>query len=893
MISVIVYGRNDSYGYNLHKRVALSLNCIAEVLTSDDDEIVFVDCNTAETFPTLPEALGDTLTDTAKRRLRVFRVRPECFERHRNGSRFSLLESFSRNVGIRRSNPRNRWVLSTNTDMIFMPRKAGGSLTSICAALPDGFYELPRFELPVSLWEGFDRKDPAAAFAEIEAWRRRLPLHEVVNALPFVLYDGPGDFQLMLRRHIFEIDGFPEEMVHGWHVDSNIAKRLWLHNGTTGSVIDELFGYHCEHTRDAGVAHASGGLQNDADKWVFSVETPYLPGQRESWGAPDEVIEEVSLAGAGRGGWLAELARVLPPPQTPYIESWARPEDYNTGLLYDDGRALVHLADILQHARPGASVAYVGTKQALCARIAAMVGQRPPARLLYAEATLEGVGPVAAAEPCSIERIAESADIVVFDVGVDAGASRREAPARTPVGGNPVGGNPVGGNRADPSERLMLCADRWISLEHERLRRSKAEVPRTVVVLGSQNTRFETFFIRNFSLKLTPFACHLRHGIVKPPRIEPGSQGGDASQVQPDRAAAFAASLSEYDRTHLSRMVEGLKAAEDIPTFLRNNAAVLHPNVWRYFELQLPDMDDKVRLARAVRDLSNASLMRRKWELPLPDARPPSDRISATCSSLDWDVAEWRASARLVLEEEFIEDYCLRHRNHWENTHLFHGLSKLGALGRDARILYLTGRDDPVCWTIAKSVSVIDVVDLGYQGDPADPALQKWAQRGLHRQAVNLRLFPGKALGWLLGNNRYDAVVLSQGMVNSLTCADGKADDFVRLFKAVTPGGIVGVITDVVLKGKFPPSLDVAFFSADSEVGSRWRRMVGLEQIGSLSAAIDDETLQGCVTPATMNSQRPFFVVDADRALITSAVVFHRVVGAGAPIPPSPAAGAM
>ena len=33
MISIVLYGRNDSYGYNLHKRAALGINCMAEVLT--------------------------------------------------------------------------------------------------------------------------------------------------------------------------------------------------------------------------------------------------------------------------------------------------------------------------------------------------------------------------------------------------------------------------------------------------------------------------------------------------------------------------------------------------------------------------------------------------------------------------------------------------------------------------------------------------------------------------------------------------------------------------------------------------------------------------------------------------------------------------------------------
>ena len=54
MISIVLYGRNDNYGYNLHKRAALSLNCMAEVLTDPDDEILFVDYNTDDDFPTFP-----------------------------------------------------------------------------------------------------------------------------------------------------------------------------------------------------------------------------------------------------------------------------------------------------------------------------------------------------------------------------------------------------------------------------------------------------------------------------------------------------------------------------------------------------------------------------------------------------------------------------------------------------------------------------------------------------------------------------------------------------------------------------------------------------------------------------------------------------------------------
>ena len=122
MISIILYGRNDNYGYNLHKRAALSFNCMAEVLEAEEDEILFVDYNTPNDFPTFPEAIQDTLSPRARAKLRILRVRPHVHHRFSSLTRLVALEPIARNVGVRRSNPANRWVLSTNTDMIFVPR---------------------------------------------------------------------------------------------------------------------------------------------------------------------------------------------------------------------------------------------------------------------------------------------------------------------------------------------------------------------------------------------------------------------------------------------------------------------------------------------------------------------------------------------------------------------------------------------------------------------------------------------------------------------------------------------------------------------------------------------------------------------------------------------------
>src|ERR1700681_1884076 len=107
MLSVIVYGRNDAHGYNLHKRAAISLNCIAEVLSDPDDEIIFVDYNTPNDLPTFIEAIYDTLNPKAKALLRVFRVRPEMHARLVPRTHLLALEPQSRNIGIRRSNPGN------------------------------------------------------------------------------------------------------------------------------------------------------------------------------------------------------------------------------------------------------------------------------------------------------------------------------------------------------------------------------------------------------------------------------------------------------------------------------------------------------------------------------------------------------------------------------------------------------------------------------------------------------------------------------------------------------------------------------------------------------------------------------------------------------------------
>ncbi len=295
MLSVVVYGRNDNHGYNMHKRIAISLNAIAEVLTHEDDEILYVDYNTSNDLPTVIEAIQDTLTEKAKKLTRVFRVRPEIHDLFKNKTHAQVNEPLARNIAIRRSNPKNRWILSSNTDMVFVPQNEQKSLSDVVAKAKDGFYELARFDVPEPLWESLDRKNPTDIIAKFKDWGKSLHLNEVVYGNPIIVYDAPGDFQLMLRDDIFKINGFDERMILGWHVDSNLCKRMHLLRGKVESLQDEVYGYHCNHTRMSGWAHSiKRKAENSAFEFFDSVTDPYVKSQENSWGLADCMVEEIS-----------------------------------------------------------------------------------------------------------------------------------------------------------------------------------------------------------------------------------------------------------------------------------------------------------------------------------------------------------------------------------------------------------------------------------------------------------------------------------------------------------------------------------------------------------------------------------------------------------------------
>ena len=364
MISIVLYGRNDNYGYNLHKRAALSLNCMAEVLTDPDDEILFVDYNTDNDFPTFPEAIQDTLTEKAQRMLRVFRVRPAIHARWKSATHLFTLEPLARNVAVRRSNAKNRFILSTNTDMIFVPRRSL-SLTDLVRDLPYGYYYLPRFEIPETLWEGLDRKDARGVIETVGKWGWSFYLNEIVYGSSIDKFDAPGDFQLIERKDLFAIDGFDEKMLLGWHVDLNIARRLRLIHSNDGDLTATCFGYHCDHTRQATPMHKSTSPMNDFSRFVETIREAGLPEQREKWGCAGDDIEEISLVRPASRAYVGAIEAAIPEPLKAPLEAGYEFTQYWDRIDYDPRHVLPFLLDLLVCAPRDLRIAYFGGHKAM------------------------------------------------------------------------------------------------------------------------------------------------------------------------------------------------------------------------------------------------------------------------------------------------------------------------------------------------------------------------------------------------------------------------------------------------------------------------------------------------------------------------------------------------
>ena len=293
MISVVVVGRNDNHGYNLSKRVSSSLNSIARML-SEDDEIIFVDWNTPTGYPVMPISIQDDLLPKTKSLLRIIRVPESVHQLVSDGSNRALIEPIARNVGISRVSTNCKWILSTNTDILFAS-PSGKNFQEILRNLNESLWLTFRFEIPEFLWDDLDRRNPESTSMQVLEWYRdnrvlnRIRVDSASDA-SFPIPDGVGDFQLASKNLWTKSTGFPEDMKKGWHVDTRLTLQMARISENKPQLVNELdlVIFHQNHLRNSTAYHGASETNS-----LSEVKKPYM--NSASWGLSNIVLEEIRL----------------------------------------------------------------------------------------------------------------------------------------------------------------------------------------------------------------------------------------------------------------------------------------------------------------------------------------------------------------------------------------------------------------------------------------------------------------------------------------------------------------------------------------------------------------------------------------------------------------------
>lgn len=477
MLSILLYGRNDAYGGTAQRRSALSINALAAVL-EDDDEIIFVDYNTDNHKLTFAEMIADTLTPRAQSLVRVVRVRPEQHALLSLSYAPPVVESIARNIGLRHTNPANRWVLSTNPDIILLPPAQG--LRDLLGGLEDGYYAAPRFELPRLLWQRLPRSDPAAVHAAIAQYAA--PLHlaeEVRHYLPAIGFDAPGDFQLVLRSDLMEIGGFDEAMQRAWHVDANLMARLALKYAAPGSLAGHLRIYHCEHTADTAAKHSGGRAEDSFDDFVTNVSTLAANSGRK-WGGEGLDFEVTALAEAGRLEVAQALADTIGQPQAATFKSVYGPESFGR-VARLDAHTLTFITDRLFPLSRASRMLWLGFDAALRMQVQAVLDR------------LGFVHPLLAPEEADAF---DAADLVLLD------SSAPDAPL---------------GAVAELEHHLDAL------IEAEMARVDCGQMPRQIIAINAIHCQLEEVLMAISDVVLCPFTTRLRPAVLRPGAFGTGS----------------------------------------------------------------------------------------------------------------------------------------------------------------------------------------------------------------------------------------------------------------------------------------------------------------------------------------------------------------------------------
>jgi hypothetical protein len=863
MISAILFGRNDDYGGGYGHRAVLSINLLAKQL-DDADEIVFVDWNTEDGAPTLPQAVAHSLTGRARALLRTIKVSSGIHAEHvGRGAFMPIVPVVAYNTAIRRANPANKWILITTTDMLLVSRDVGRTLSNVATTLQDGVYGLPRFELPHWIWQGLDPCEPAAAATCLSAFGKRLHLEEAIRLPRPDLFDAPGDFQLVLRADLVSIDGLDEGMSMGaLGPDSNLLKRLELRGRSTESLERHFAGYHCDHTSFPSSLHRAGRMENDISFFVEEVEKPDLPFQRSSWGLAGRQLPEVTFAegeavqteaqprlrsadssrAALLAGRLTGVAAIMGPEQrglyvtTPRFNRAGYPTKHIVAFLLDQ---------IFGETGP---VFYVGTNELLASLLKAILERLEPRRALACFRPEDRAG--FEQRHAGIGR-EDGRPLLVFDFGIDAGKTTR---------------TPAVQDCDEPTRRsLHHVRERfaWCVRRQRELGRGEGDDIR-IAAINTINTEFEQMVAASLDCGRSPFITRMLSGRVRPIFPPP------VPVVSHPAADHMAAHLGRTRGVHVGEFARAWAIARRL---LRDMPAGRVPSAYRAPSidalLDWPGITAAMD-ANSARVAEVRSVIAASREIPpgVASWRTGNDTVATSklASAHDWEVPEWYEVAHWYLGDHRSYNVFQRHRRDWEHIHFLYCLRRLGILDTDAEVVVLAHTPDRFANVLARRVRKVHLVNIGWISNKrffrvpelrlassiqvyrglSDPALRDLGASALIAQGHNATPFGAAGLGRACPALKPDGIV---GV--SLDACVGATPDVAMLGRWLHPlPGIDDLANDrlrarAALPGEFKPIPSVDW-SVDPEsfeliappAGWRWRQMTAEKHGRRITSAI-------------------------------------------------------
>src|SRR5262249_21406978 len=357
----------------------------------------------------------------------------------------------------------------------------------------------PRFDVPESLWESFNRFNPAVVISEIAELGETAHLNEIVFGADHLLYDAPGDFQLVEREELFAIHGFCESMLQGWHVDAILAKRMHMGHGQVGDLAARISAYHCEHTRNFSTMHYVG-KENDTARFVDNLAQASIAEQAESWGLPSEQVEELSLTSCPTAVYLSALAKVISGEQFSSPEVLYAPESFNL-VGYDSQHVLPYLTDVFVNLPRNWSVGWLGGREQTLMLFKQMWDRMGYTGnvLVPEKGAAEGLccPPVAGIEVRAWSQMLQKANIFVFDFA--------ELECKGGI-------SSLQGELKSRGSALLAYFLALVSFEQ----RQAEEAHRRIVLINAINNDFEKLSQEFMMTVRTPISSRIRHGFVAP-----------------------------------------------------------------------------------------------------------------------------------------------------------------------------------------------------------------------------------------------------------------------------------------------------------------------------------------------------------------------------------------